>query len=82
MPKKKQWNWDKAVEGMQVLVENHWNAKNINGVVRKIDKSSKCRMIDGRPVKSIQVASVTILCDDGQEIIAVRDNNQYQVTLK
>ena len=79
---KKQWDWNKAEEGMNVLVEDLWNADITNGVVKEIKRSGKCRMVDGKPVKSAHVESVTILSDDGLEIIAERDNRRYLITLK
>ena len=79
---KKQWEWNKAVQGMRVLVVDIRNVKTTNGVIKEIKRSNKRRMVDGRPIRSSQVASVTILCDDGSEIVAERDNHQYQITLK
>ena len=39
-------------------------------------------MVDGKPIKSNNVYSVTILCDDGQEIIVKRSEPQYQIILE
>lgn len=82
MLRKKQWNWDKAVEGMRVLVEDLLNAKIYNGVVKEIERSNKCRMVDGKPVRSTHVGKVTILCDGVSEVVVARNSNQYQITLK
>lgn len=82
MPYKKQWDWDKATEGMRVLLEDLGNGDVTNGIVKEIKRSNKCRMVDGKPVRSTHVDSVTILCDDGSEIVAVKDMCQYRVTLK
>lgn len=82
MLRKQQWNWDNAVEGMRVEVVNLHSSEINNGIVCDVKRSDKCRFIDGKPVKSSQVVSMTISCDDGLEIIAMKDNIQYQITLK
>lgn len=82
MLRKPQWNWDNAVEGMRVEVVNLYRSETNKGIVSDVKRSDKCRLIDGRPVKSSQVVSMTISCDDGSKIIAMKDNSQYQITLK
>lgn len=83
MPRKKRWNWDEAVEGMRVVVVNLQNSETNNGIVSDVERSDKCREIDGRPIKSSKVVNVTISRDDGLEIIVERDNNnsKYQIAL-
>jgi len=80
---KKWWSWEKAVEGMQVLLVNLDDIQlTIKGVVTDVKRSNKTRMIDGKPVKSTNVDSVTILCSDGQEITVKRNEPQYQIILE
>lgn len=82
MLKKKRWNWDRAVEGMQVVAIDLQKAQSHEGIVSEVQKSDNFRMIDGKPIKNAQTASVMILCNDGTEIVVARDSLQYQVELK
>lgn len=80
---KKWWSWEKAVEGMQVLLVNLDDIQlTAKGTVTDVKRSNKTRMVDGKPVKSTNVDSVTILCDDGQEITIKRSEPQYQIILE
>ena len=77
---KKQWNWDNAAEGMRVMVKDLQKDEATNGVVKEIKRCNKGRMVDGKPIRSTHVDSVTILCDDGFEILAEKDT--HQITLR
>ena len=83
MPKREVWSWDKAVEGMQVFLVDPNNIQlAISGSVSEVKRSNKCRMIDGKPVRSIQVVGVTVKCAEGKEITVTRSAPQYQIILK
>ena len=77
------WSWDKAMEGMQVfLVDPKKIQLAISGVVSDVKRSNKCQLIDGKPVKSTRVVSVTIECAEGEKMTVTRSNPQYQIILK
>ena len=77
------WSWDKASKGMEVaLVEIDNIQHTLDGVISEVKISKRCRMIDGKPVKSTGVASVSIKCSNGEEITVTRINPQYQIIPK
>lgn len=79
----KVWSWDKAVEGTQVYLVKPDNIQSpTRGVVGEIKRSNRCRMVDGKPIKSTRVVSVIIECNDGKRIEVIRANPQYQIILK
>ena len=80
---KKWWSWDKAAKGMRVLLVDLDNIQfTLKGIVTDVKARNKSKMVDGKPVKSNNVDSVTILCDNGQEIIIKRSEPQYQIILE
>lgn len=80
---KKWWSWEKAAKGMRVLLVDLDNIQiTLNGTVTDVKTRNRSKMVDGKPVKGNNVYSVTILCDDGQEIIIKRSEPQYQIILE
>ncbi len=84
MQKRKLWNWDRAVKGMRVQLVNLSNIQLVTeGVISDVKRSNGRLMIDGKPVQSSNVKSVTVSCEDGQEITVTRAGDpQYQIFLK
>lgn len=84
MRRRKYWIWNKATEGMRVFLVDLSDIPLVSkeGIVMNVTQSDRCQMIDGKPVKSTQVASVTIECNDGEKIEVTRANKQYQIILK
>lgn len=77
------WFWDKAMEGTQVYLVDPNNIQSaISGVVSNVERSNKYRLIDGKPVRSDRVVSVTIKCTDGKEITVAKGKSPYQIMLK
>lgn len=72
-------NLDSLSEGMQITLCAVREAKTVSGVVSKVEK--KGRFIDGRPVRSRHVDSVTVKTDSGSEILIKRiDAHGYKLT--
>ncbi len=84
MRKLRLWNWDRAIEGMRVQIVKLDNIQLVTeGIISDVKRSNGRLMIDGKPVQSQRVESVTVSCDDGQEITVTRASNpQYQILLK
>lgn len=79
MRQSKYWNWDKATEGMQAYLVHGIRESVIMGTVVDVKKSDMCRMVDGKPVKSTRVVSVTFECDDAERIEVERANPEYKI---
>lgn len=74
------WSWDKAEKGKKVALVAIDNVQHtLDGVITEVRRNKRCRWIDGKPVKSTGVASVTIQCSNGEEITVTRTNPQYQI---
>lgn len=77
------WSWDKAVEGMKVVLVDVDNVQHtLDGVITEVRRNKRCRWIDGKPIKSTGIASVTIQCSNGEEVTVTRINPQYQIVQK
>lgn len=77
------WSWDRATTGMRVIVARLDKFKSFNGTIVEVKKKDRCRMIDGKPVRSSKVVSVTVELDCGIEIEVIRGekNPKYQIML-
>ena len=74
-------NLDSLSEGMQITLYAVGKAETISGVVSYVER--KGRFIDGKPVRSRHVDSVTVKTDNGSDILIKRtDAHGYRLTTK